>query len=186
MAREARKISKSGNYYVVLKGEKLFVTDEDKKMFIGILEKNFATGVVHGYELGDNEIRLVVKEGEKGISMTMKPVTTSYARYFNRTHEREGKLFSGRFKSEPLETSEEIEECIKNLKNTDTAKKTAAKPKAKSAKSTKKAAPKVTAAKKQIVKPTEKPIEKPEEKPIEKKEEKREEVKRRNLPSWLL
>lgn len=88
------------------------------------LKRIFATGIVHSYYLTKSEIRLVVKEGEKGISMTMKPVTTSYARYFNRTHEREGKLFADRFKSEPLETDEEIEECIKNLEN-DTPKKQA-------------------------------------------------------------
>ena len=141
MAREARKISKSGNYYVVLKGEELFITDGDRKMFLEILEKNFATGIVHGYELLKDEIRLVVKEGEKGISMTMKPVTTSYARYFNRTHDREGKLFIGRFKSEPLETDEEIEECIKNMKSgrKATPKKAAEKS---APKQTKKAAPK--------------------------------------------
>lgn len=93
MARKAREISKSGNYYITLKGDELFVTDEDKKMFVEILEKNFPQpGIVHSYYLTKSEIRLVVKEGEKGISMTMKPVTTSYARYFNRTHEREGKL----------------------------------------------------------------------------------------------
>lgn len=115
MAREARKLSKSGSYYIVLKGEELFVNEEDKNSFIEILEKNFATGIVHGYELTRSEIRLVVKEGERGISMTMKPVTTSYARYFNRTHNRSGKLFSGRFKSEPLETAEEIEEYLKNI-----------------------------------------------------------------------
>lgn len=79
-------------------------------------------GIVHSYYLTKSEIRLVVKEGEKGISMTMKPVTTSYARYFNRTHEREGKLFTDRFKSEPLETDEEIAECIKNLENRYTEK----------------------------------------------------------------
>ena len=124
MARKAREISKSGNYYITLKGNELFVTDEDKKMFVEILEKNFATGIVHSYYLTKSEIRLVVKEGEKGISMTMKPVTTSYARYFNRTHEREGKLFTDRFKSEPLETDEEIEECIKNLENDTPKKKT--------------------------------------------------------------
>lgn len=43
MARKAREISKSGNYYITLKGNELFVTDEDKKMFVEILEKNFAT-----------------------------------------------------------------------------------------------------------------------------------------------
>ena len=39
MARKAREISKSGNYYITLKGDELFVTDEDKKMFVEILEK---------------------------------------------------------------------------------------------------------------------------------------------------
>ena len=160
MARKAREISKSGNYYITLKGNELFVTDEDKKMFVEILEKNFATGIVHSYYLTKSEIRLVVKEGEKGISMTMKPVTTSYARYFNRTHEREGKLFADRFKSEPLETDEEIEECIKNLEN-DTPKK--------------QAKPKRTAPKKKDVtkvKKIEIKIEKTEEtKPIEEKKE---------------
>lgn len=135
MAREARKLSKSGSYYIVLKGDELFKTNADKKMFKEILEKNFATGIVHGCEITKEEIRLVVKEGERGISMTMKPVTTSYARYFNRTHNREGKLFQGRFKSEPLETNEEIEACLKDIKK-PSAKKTRTLPKADSAKTT--------------------------------------------------
>lgn len=163
MAREARKLSKSGNYYVVLKGEELFVTADDKKKFAEILEKNFATGIVHGYELTKSEFRLVVKEGEKGISMTMKPVTTSYARYFNRTHDREGKLFLGRFKSEPLETNEEIEECIRNLKNEAPTSKTQSKKRA--------------AAKESEHQPQE---EKHEVIPPKKAE------KKKNLPSWLL
>lgn len=156
MAREARKISKSGNYYVVLKGEKVFVTDDDKKMFKEILEKNFATGVVHAVYITKTEIRLVVKEGEKGISMTMKPVITSYARYFNRTHNREGKLFIGRFKSEPLETAQEIEEAVKNIKKGVT----------------KKAAPQKAQEPKMKIQQQETTVPKPQPK--------------RNLPSWLL
>ena len=191
MAREARKISKSGNYYVVLKGEELFVTDGDRKMFLEILEKNFATGIVHSYELMKDEIRLVVKEGEKGISMTMKPVITSYARYFNRTHDREGKLFIGRFKSEPLETDEEIEECIKNLKSGKKAapKKMAAKvgaEKSATKKDTvKKAAPKKAAAPKTEQKKTAMPKSEPEKAPAT-KETPKPAAKKKNLPSWLL
>ena len=166
MAREARKISKSGNYYVILRGEELFITDEDKKQFVKILEKNFATGIVHGYYISKDEIRLAVKEGDKGISMTMKPVTTSYARYFNRTHNREGKLFKGRFISEPLETEEEIKECIKTLKSKKTVKRTAPRKETKSAaeKTVKKETPKQNTPKTEEIK---------------------REVKK-NLPSWLL
>ncbi|MCC8160542.1 MAG: hypothetical protein LIO53_04395 [Oscillospiraceae bacterium] len=162
MAREARKMSISGNYYVVLKGEELFVTEEDKKKFLEILEKNFATGIVHGSFLAQGEIRLVVKEGEKGISMAMKSVTTSYARYFNRTHNREGKLFSGRFASEPLETDGEIEEKIKTLQSGEVK-------------------PKKRPAVRKTQKPTPKPLIKEEKKAEPKKEE-----KKKNLPSWLL
>lgn len=165
MAREARKVSESGNYYVVLKGEELFVTKNDKEQFVEILEKNFETGKVYGYELLKDEIRLVVKEGEKGISLTMKPLTTSYARYFNRTHNKEGKLFKDRFKSEPLETEEEIEEALKGLKKAQVKKKTVKKP------TPKKEAPK--SVKKEIV--TEEP-----------KQEMPKVQQRRNLPSWLL
>lgn len=158
MAREARKISKSGCYYIVLKGAELYRTNEDKTMFREILEKNFATGIVHGCEITKEEIRLVVKEGVRGISMTMKPVTTSYARYFNRTHNREGKLFAGRFKSEPLETEEEIEERLKDIKKSDAKK------------------PSQTA---NAVKKKETPHK-------TKAPEKKEPVKTNTLPSWLL
>lgn len=79
-----------------------------------------------------------------------------------RTKER-ASFFADRFKSEPLETDEEIEECIKNLEN-DTPKK--------------QAKPKRTAPKKKDVtkvKKTEIKIEKTEEtKPIEEKERRKE------------
>lgn len=167
MAREARKISKSGNYYVILRGEELFVANADKQKFIEILEKNFATGIVHGTELTKTEFRLVVKEGEKGISMTMKPVTTSYARYFNRIHGREGKLFKGRFQSEPLETNAQIEECLKNLKTEGASRKPA-----------QKASSAPSAARKR-----QKPVQKPKE---EKVTGQRNNTAQKNLPSWLL
>ena len=170
MAREARKISKSGNYYIVLRGEELFITEDDKKQFVQILEKNFATGIVHGYYISKNEIRLAVKEGSKGISMTMKPVTTSYARYFNRVHNRQGKLFSGRFISEPLETDEEIEECIKTLKSKKTVRRTAA------SRDTKRAAEK-TEKKVNTVK---------KESPKKEETAKAKRETQKSLPSWLL
>lgn len=115
MAREARRISSTGMHKIKLRGERLFKNDEDKNVFSSMLEKYFAEGEVYGYDLSDTEIRLVVKEAPKGISMTMKPLTTSYARYFNRTYNSEGKLFKGRFQSEPIESDEEKDEAVKSL-----------------------------------------------------------------------
>lgn len=80
-----------------------------------MLEKYFADGEVYGFNLSESEIRLVVKESPKGISMTVKPLTTSYARYFNRTHNITGKLFNGRFTSIPIESEEEKRSFIDGL-----------------------------------------------------------------------
>ena len=122
MAREARKISSAGMYYVVFRGDELFKSGEDKTVFCQMLDKYFANGEVYGFNLTKTEIRLVVKANENGISMTVKPLTTSYARYFNKKYNLTGKLFFGRFKSEPIESEEEKQEYIKQL-----AKKTAPK-----------------------------------------------------------
>lgn len=186
MAREARKISISGNYYVVLRGEELFVTEEDKAMFAEILEKNFATGIVHAIYMSKGEIRLVVKVGEKGISMMMKPVTTSYARYFNKTHNREGRLFAGRFKSEPLESDEEVKTAILNITSEALNKTSGTQKKKKTVKAATKKSKTVGTQK------TEKEIgdtKNTEAKPNETEEnttKKSPSTPKNNLPSWLL
>lgn len=164
MAREARKISKSGNYYIELKGVELFFTEEDKQTFREILERNFAEGKIYGCEMTRDEIRFAVKEDGRGISACMKPVTTSYARYFNRTYDREGKLFLGRFKSEPLETEEDIKEALKAVKTGDSKKRSAA-------------------AKKTAQKSAAKAI---NQTPKASKEETPKPQPKKNLPSWLL
>lgn len=161
MAREARKISKSGNYYIELKGVELFFSEEDKHTFRGILERNFAEGKIYGCEMTRDEIRFAVKEDGRGISACMKPVTTSYARYFNRTYDREGKLFLGRFKSKPLETEEDIREALRTVKTGDSKKRSAAAKKTTSKQ-----------AANQIPKAPKEEIPKPQPK--------------KNLPSWLL
>ena len=164
MARQAREISKSGNYFISLRGSELYMSDADKERFMEIAAEKFAGGKVYGVEIEKNEIRMVVKEPSNGISMAMKSLTTVYARYFNNANGREGKLFEGRFRSMPLETKKEVDECVNNLKT--------AKPKR---------APKKSETKRAV-----KTVEAP------KKEEKTETVTpkkpepKKNLPSWLL
>lgn len=180
MARQARERSKSGNYFISLRGEELFATKADKERFLEIAGEKFQGGKVYGIEMGKKEIRMVVKENEKGISMIMKSLQTVYARYFNNANQREGKLFLGRFVSIPLESKKEVEEYVGNLK--------ASKPK----KTTEKKAPvkktqpavKTKKAEKKIEKKTVKKTEKP--KTTEVAEETPKPKKKKNLPSWLL
>ena len=168
MARQAREVSKSGNYYVSLRGNELYVTDADKKRFAEIAAEKFGGGKVYGLEITKTEIRMAVKEPPKGISMAVKSLTTVYARYFNNVNGREGKVFEGRFRSTPLETKKEVDECVKNLKTSAPEPKKTEKPKT----APKKAVKKTETAKKSAS--TKEP--ETEKKPEPKK----------NLPSWLL
>lgn len=195
MAREARKLSSKGLYYIELKGDTLFKTEDDKKRFLEIANEYFGKGgKIYGYSLTKTSIKMVVKESEKGISMTMKPITVSYARYFNKTHGGEGSIFADRFKSIPYESKKEVDEAVLALDKGDEL------PKAKKAapkKVVKKAAPKKAEAKKAAPKqevkktvPKKAEPKKTEAKAVDeaKPEVKKEtaEQKRKKLPTWLL
>lgn len=174
MAREARKLSSKGLYYIELRGKELFRTDADKERFLETAKKAFSDGgKIYSYSLTKTGIKMVVKESVKGISMTMKTITVSYARYFNKTHGGEGSIFSDRFKSIPFESKKEADAAAAAISDSDEVA---------SAKTEKKAAPKPTSKK-----PAKAAEKKAEVKPTapEKKED-APKPKKKNLPTWLL
>ena len=199
MAREARKLSSKGLYYIELKGDRLFYDDEDRAHFVELIEKYFSDGgKIYAYLLKENRIYMAVKESEKGISMTMKPITVSYARYFNKRHGGEGSIFSDRFKSIAYESLKELKAAAEDLEKVREEKTREEKESSKETvknKKTKKQPVKKT-EKKAVQKKvsTKKDIEKKEEKKAveiqpKAQEEKKTEVpkrKNRSLPSWLL
>ena len=120
MARKKREISPTGIYHVLLRGiDELFSTDEDFKEFVTVLEKYFEKrpkGLL-GYLLMKNRVHLIIDEGDAGISGIMKPICTSYARYYNRVHDLQGKLFYDRYRSEPVKGNNELEAIKSFLKS---------------------------------------------------------------------
>ena len=198
MARKARERSSMGTYNVLLRGAvNLFKDDEDYEHFLELMDKYISA--LYGFSLMENMVCIVLGESEKGVSMDLKPLITSYARYYNKKYGLEGKLFYGRFKSEPIESEEAlvnsaviaskipdlmgVEGYVSENENDDfemiafysfaegqKPKKVKKSPAKKPApKKEKKAEPKKEAPKKQVEEP--------------KKEEKK---KKKNLPSWLL
>ncbi len=114
MARTGRATSRMGIYHVLLRGmNELFIQDRDFGEFIAILKKYASLGTlkVFSYTLLKNRVHLVV--GVPGsIGASLKPLCTSYARYFNRTYQREGKLFYDRLKSEPINSESELKNVV--------------------------------------------------------------------------
>lgn len=112
MGRQARQMSESGFYHIVLRGvnrQHLFEDDRDYLYFIDSLKSLKAELVfeVHAYCLMSNHVHLLLREKQLGdISIIMKRLLTKYAMFFNRQYERCGTLFSNRYKSIPVETDE--------------------------------------------------------------------------------
>lgn len=114
MAREGRQKSSTGIYHVLLRGvDKLFLSDDDYTEFRERLGEYFG-GKAHllAFLLLPNRIHLLVDEGSVDLVYAIKPLCTSYARYFNRTYNSDGKLFYDRFKSVPAETEEELADTV--------------------------------------------------------------------------
>lgn len=114
MARSGREKSEMGIYHVLLRGMNvLFPEETDFNEFKGLLKKYSDAGIikVFSYTLLKNRIHLVVDTGED-VGKALKPLCTSYARYFNRTYAREGKIFYDRLKSEPINSNAQLKSVV--------------------------------------------------------------------------
>lgn len=114
MARKGRVQSKTGIYHVLLRGvNQLFRDDKDYAEFTQTLKRYSESGEIKlfAYTLLKNRVHLVIDSGED-VGKALKPICTSYARYFNRTHSGSGKLFYDRFKSEPIDSNEDLKGVV--------------------------------------------------------------------------
>ena len=113
MARAARKLGSSGIYHVMLRGNnRLFGSDSDIEYFRMLADK-YLSDKCMGLRILENKVHIIIKEENAPLSDVVKPLCTSYARYCNRTRGGNGKLFRGRYKSEPLETEDELLSALK-------------------------------------------------------------------------
>lgn len=112
MGRQARQLSNSGFYHILLRGINHQHIFEDENDFIYFLKGFHSLKVdlafeVHAYCLMSNHVHLLLREKQAGdISLIMKRLLTKYAMYFNRKYQRNGALIANRYKSVPVEVDE--------------------------------------------------------------------------------
>jgi len=108
MPRYQRRISSSGVYHVMIRGnekKEIFFENNDRKKFIEILsiKKRENQFELYSYCLMDNHVHLIINELNDSIAHIMKSINVSYVFYFNKKYRRVGHLFQDRFKSEVIE-----------------------------------------------------------------------------------
>ena len=108
MSRQARQLSESGIYHVMLRGvnrEIIFLEDADRQRFLLALgAARDASGCkVLAYCLMENHVHLVLRSGAEPIGSTVRRLGVRYVGWFNRKYDRVGHLFQDRFKSVPVD-----------------------------------------------------------------------------------
>lgn len=108
MPRQARQISETGIYHIMVRGinrQDIFHDEEDRQRYLETLQRIFINSncEVLGYCLMSNHVHLLIKEGDNNISNVMKRLGVSYAYYYNLKYGHSGHVFQDRFKSECVE-----------------------------------------------------------------------------------
>jgi putative transposase len=109
--REARMKSKTGIYHIIWRGANRQEIFHDRMDWIQFLDtfKRYKIKyqlTIYAWCLMGNHVHLLIKEGNEDISITMKRIGISYAKYYNWRYITTGHLFQDRFKSENVETTD--------------------------------------------------------------------------------
>ena len=107
MPRQARQLSTTGIYHIMLRGinrQRIFEDVVDYSYFLESLrhvQKDSGINIL-AYCCMTNHVHLLLEEGDESISVTMKRLGIRYASWFNRRYDRVGHLFQDRFASRPV------------------------------------------------------------------------------------
>lgn len=122
MARQARKRSTSGIFHIMTRGINkmdMFHVDKDRFKYMDILrevreEHNIS---FYAYCLMTNHVHLLVDERDSAVSNLMKSIGIKYSMYFNKKNNRIGPVFQDRFRSEPIESENQMQICARYIHN---------------------------------------------------------------------
>ena len=84
-----------------------FLSDKDRHYYLNKLQEYSQkfNVKIHAYVLMSNHVHLLLSPEEKfSVSLLMQSLGRSYVRYFNKSYQRSGTLWEGRFKSSLIES----------------------------------------------------------------------------------
>lgn len=104
MARPLRIEFPGALYHVTARGNaqgNIYLQDSDRQVFLSLLHNTNEryNWVCHAYCLMDNHYHLLIETGSNNLSRGMKYLNGVYTQSFNRTHQRIGHVYQGRYKA---------------------------------------------------------------------------------------
>ncbi len=122
MPRSKRKISSTGIYHIILRGNQqhiLFADEDDFLKFEELLQKGRENSayLLFVYCLMDNHVHLLLQESKVSISSSLHSISSAYASYFNYRYQMSGHVFQDRFHSYPVEDRQYFLTCVRYICN---------------------------------------------------------------------
>ena len=104
MPRKARIDAPGALHHIIFRGierRKIFRDNKDRDNFLDRLGNVLSDSKTpcYAWALIPNHVHLLLKTGNTPLSTVMQRILTGHAAYFNRRHQRHGKLFQNRYKS---------------------------------------------------------------------------------------
>lgn len=119
MARQARKMSPTDYYHVMMRGnnrESILAAEWQKAYFTGLLHDVENIEIV-AYCLMDNHVHIVAKGKLTDLSDAIKKINIKYAMRFNRSADRIGHVFQDRYRSEEILDDAHLLQVIRYVHN---------------------------------------------------------------------
>ncbi len=104
MARPIRLEFPNALYHVMSRGnggESIFIDDPDRQQFLDLLAAliKYYDVICYAYCLMDNHYHLLIETPKGNLSQIMRGLNGRYTRFFNKTRQRMGHVFQGRYKA---------------------------------------------------------------------------------------
>lgn len=120
MPRQARGLSESGIYHIMLRGinqQQIFEDEEDSHKYLEILKtcKTISKFKIFAYCLMGNHIHLLIKIEKENLELIFKRIGARFVYWYNWKYQRNGHVFQGRFKSEPVEDDRQLLAIIRYI-----------------------------------------------------------------------
>jgi REP element-mobilizing transposase RayT len=120
MARQPRFQYPGALYHVMARGnggEAVFVTDDDRKAFLHRLGQTCESHgwKVHAWVLMGNHFHLLLETPQANLVTGMKWLLSAYSQGWNRSRQRRGHVFQGRYKAVPVNASDSDAHYFKAL-----------------------------------------------------------------------
>ncbi len=118
MAREARRMSTTGYYHVIMGGNNksyVFKDSRDKSFLMENLLKQQEENLIElaAWCIMDNHVHIVLKSEEEDLALALKRINVRFAVRYHQNHHTSGHVFQDRFKSEPIETDEYLVNVVR-------------------------------------------------------------------------